>query len=94
MCAGRVDPDFVYEAFKLGAGAVALTGCHPQDCHFISGNSFAAKREKRIRRWMEKNTISEDRFTIEWISAGEGKKFQNLMIRMSEVVTKKIKSKK
>jgi heterodisulfide reductase subunit A len=88
MCAGRVDPDFVYEAFNLGAGAVALTGCHPQDCHFISGNSFAAKREKRIRRWMEKNSIAQDRFTLEWISAGEGKKFQNLMTQMTDVVKK------
>lgn len=85
MCAGRVDPDFVYEAFKLGAGAVALTGCHPQDCHFISGNTFALKREKKIRRWMETNGIRQDRFTVEWISAGEGKKFQNLMIRMSGI---------
>jgi len=85
MCSGRVDPDFVYEAFKLGAGAVALTGCHPQDCHFISGNRFAIKRERRIRRWMEKNNIDQKRFHIEWISAGEGKKFQNMMIKMSRV---------
>lgn len=88
MCAGRVDPDFVYESFKLGAGAVALTGCHPQDCHFISGNRFAAKREKRIRRWLDKQNIDQSRFIIEWISAGEGKKFQNMMTRMSEVAEK------
>jgi heterodisulfide reductase subunit A len=93
MCAGRVDPDFVYEAFRLGASAVALTGCHPQDCHFISGNRFAAKREKRIRRWLEKNGIDQERFIIEWISAGEGKKFQNLMTRMAEIVRSYSKSK-
>ena len=84
MCSGRVDPDFVYEAFKLGAGAVALTGCHPQDCHYITGNQFAQKREKRIRKWMEKQQIGQDRFTIEWISAGEGKKFKELVQRMAE----------
>ena len=94
MCAGRVDPDFVYEAFKLGAGAVALTGCHPQDCHFISGNRFAAKRENRIRRWMEKNCIHSGRFTIEWISAGEGKKFQNMMTRMAGVAESYAESRK
>jgi len=84
ICAGRVDPDFVYEAFNLGAGAVALTGCHPQDCHFISGNRFAAKREKKIRNWLKKQNIADERFEIEWVSAGEGKKFQQLMTRMSE----------
>lgn len=91
MCSGRVDPDFVYEAFNLGAGAVLLTGCHPQDCHFISGNQFASKREKRIRSWLKKQKIHQDRFVIEWISAGEAKKFQNLMIQMSKVVTKHLK---
>jgi len=94
MCAGRVDPDFVYEAFQLGAGAVALTGCHPQDCHFISGNRFAAKRETRIRRWLDKQGIDQERFTVEWISAGEGKKFQNMMTRMSEIAEKFAKSRK
>jgi heterodisulfide reductase subunit A len=93
MCAGRVDPDFVYEAFKLGAGAVALTGCHPQDCHFISGNAFAAKREKRIRRWLEKNGIQQERFVIEWISAGEGKKFQSLMQGMCGIAGSYVKTK-
>jgi len=87
ICAGRVDPDFVYESFRLGAGSVALTGCHPQDCHFITGNQFAAKREKRIRRWLEKEKIDQKRFTIEWISAGEGKKFQSLMNRMSDIAS-------
>lgn len=93
MCAGRVDPDFVYEAFTLSAGAVSLTGCHPQDCHFISGNSFAAKREKRIRRWLDKNSIDQERFNVEWISAGEGKKFQNMMKRMSKIADAYAKSK-
>jgi len=86
MCSGRVDPDFVYEAFNLGAGAVMITGCHPQDCHFLSGNHFAAQREKRIRSWLKKHKIHQNRFIIEWISAGEGKKFQNLMVRMTNII--------
>lgn len=93
MCAGRVDPDFVYEAFTLGAGAVTLTGCHPQDCHFISGNRYASKREKRIRRWLQKHDIDQNRFNIEWISAGEGKKFQNMMERMSKIARNYARSK-
>ncbi len=97
MCSGRVDPDFIYEAFKLGAGAVTLTGCHPQDCHYITGNRFALKREKRIRNWLDKQNIEQNRFEIEWISAGEGKKFQSMMKRMSEIAnnyTKKINGRK
>jgi len=30
MCVARMDADFFYEAFRLGAGAVLFSGCHPQ----------------------------------------------------------------
>jgi len=85
MCAGRVDPDFVKHAFGRGAGAVMLTGCRPQDCHYISGNDFALKREKKIRRWMKKNAIAAERFLIAWMSAAEGKKFADTVTRMSGI---------
>jgi heterodisulfide reductase subunit A len=86
MCSGRVDPDFVKHAFNRGAGAVMLTGCRPQDCHYISGNDFALKREKKIRRWMKKNDIAAERFLIAWMSAAEGKKFADTVTRMCRVV--------
>jgi heterodisulfide reductase subunit A len=85
MCAGRVDPDFVKHAYGQDAGAVMLTGCRPQDCHYISGNDFALKREKKIRRWMLKNGIAEERFLIAWMSAAEGKKFADMVGRMSKI---------
>jgi heterodisulfide reductase subunit A len=85
MCAGRVDADFVKHAYHQGAGAVMLTGCRPQDCHYISGNDFALKREKKIRRWMKKNGIAEERFRIAWMSAAEGKKFADTVGRMSAI---------
>ena len=85
MCSGRVDADFVKHAYHQGAGAVMLTGCRPQDCHYISGNDFALKREKKIRLWMKKNGIAEDRFRIAWMSAAEGKKFADTVGRMSAI---------
>ena len=91
MCSGRVDPDFVKHAYKQGAGAVMLTGCRLQDCHYISGNDFALKRQKKIRRWMQKNDIAEERFLIAWMSAAEGKKFADTVDRMSKIA-RRIKS--
>jgi heterodisulfide reductase subunit A len=85
MCSGRVDPDFVKHAYNQDAGAVMLTGCRPQDCHYISGNDFALKRERKIRRWMQKNSIAEERFLIAWMSAAEGKKFADTVDRMSKI---------
>jgi heterodisulfide reductase subunit A len=85
MCSGRVDPDFVKHAFHCGAGAVMVTGCRLQDCHYISGNDFALKREKKIRRWMKKNDIAAERFHIAWVSAAEGKKFAETVGRISQI---------
>ncbi|MFX1326528.1 MAG: hydrogenase iron-sulfur subunit [Promethearchaeota archaeon] len=86
MCSGRVKVSFIKHCFNRGAGAVMLTGCHPQDCHYISGNDFALKREKRIRSWMKKNNIPDERFLIEWISAAEGKKFADIVSQVSKLV--------
>jgi len=65
-----------------------LTGCHPQDCHYISGHDFAIKREKKIRSWMKKNNISDERFVIESISAAEGKKFADIVSQVSKIALK------
>ncbi len=86
MCSGRVDQEFIFTAFRKGAGAVLLTGCRLADCHYDTGNKFASKREAKIRKWMTKNNIDQSRFEIEWISATEGKKFQNLMNKMANVL--------
>ncbi|MBY9013279.1 MAG: hydrogenase iron-sulfur subunit, partial [Candidatus Lokiarchaeota archaeon] len=88
MCSGRVNLSFIKHCFNRGAGVVMLTGCHPQDCHYISGNDFAIKREKRIRSWMKKNKISDERFVIEWISAAEGKKFADIVSQVSKIALK------
>jgi heterodisulfide reductase subunit A len=87
MCSGRYSTKFAQKAFDLGAGAVLYSGCHlPADCHFQTGNHWMAKRESRIRGWMKRNDIEEERFRVEWVSAGEGKKWQTIMNELSEVV--------
>ncbi|MDH4213121.1 MAG: hydrogenase iron-sulfur subunit [Candidatus Thorarchaeota archaeon] len=88
MCSGRYSVRFAQKAFELGAGAVLYSGCHlPADCHFQTGNVWMAKRESRIRGWMKRNNIEDERFRVEWVSAGEGKKWQNIMTEMAHVVT-------
>ena len=94
MCSGRYSTKFAQKAFELGAGAVLYSGCHlPSDCHFQTGNHWMAKREPRIRGWMKRNNIEDERFRVEWVSAGEGKKWQTIMGEMAEVAEMHKKSK-
>ena len=82
MCSARMDQDFVYEAFRLGAGLVLVSGCHPQDCHYMSGQQVAAKRFEKLIGRLEKMGISPQRFRVEWISAAEGAKYQRVITEM------------
>ena len=52
-----------------------------------------AKREPRIRRWMERKGIADDRFRVDWVSASEGKKWQGIMQDLTDVVEKHKKAK-
>ena len=48
MCSGRIDPQFVMEAFVNGADGVLIGGCHFGDCHYQSGNHKAARRFRLV----------------------------------------------
>jgi len=82
MCSARMDQDFILEAFRRGAGMVLVSGCHPQDCHYITGQQVAAKRFDRIPRMLERMGINPERFRVEWISAAEGEKYARVITEM------------
>jgi heterodisulfide reductase subunit A len=85
MCSGRVDKDFVLEAFKRGAGMVLVGACHlPYDCHYISGNYKMKRRMDILTNILVKLGLSKERFRVEYVSAAEGVKFAAIMKEMTE----------
>jgi len=74
-CTGRIDPEFIVKAFEQGADGVWVSGCHPGDCHYISGNYFAQRRWHIFRKELEFLGIDIRRIKFTWISASEGRKF-------------------
>ncbi len=79
MCSGRVDPQFVLEAFANGADGVLIGGCHFGDCHYQEGNHKALRRILMLKRLLRDMGIEEDRFRLEWISAAEGEKVKTVV---------------
>jgi heterodisulfide reductase subunit A len=85
MCSGRVDEKFIWEAFKSGAPAVLVSGCHFGDCHYIDANHWTQKRVEKIWKKMETWGLRKERLQLEWISAAEGIRFSQVMAKMEEV---------
>jgi F420-non-reducing hydrogenase iron-sulfur subunit len=87
MCSGRIDPAFVFEAFKDGADGVLVAGCHlPSDCHYISGNFKALRRITLLKNALKAFGIEPERLRLEWISASEGDKFATVVRDMVEEI--------
>jgi F420-non-reducing hydrogenase iron-sulfur subunit len=84
MCSGRVDPQFVLEAFARGADGVLIGGCHPGDCHYIEGNYKCLRRFQLLRRMVADLGIEPERLRLEWISAAEGDKVRTVVNEMVE----------
>ncbi len=84
-CSGRVDPQFIFEAFENGADGVLIGGCHiPSDCHYVAGNFKAMKRIAMVRKMLEVAGIEPERVRLEWISASEGEKFARVVEEFTE----------
>ncbi len=83
MCSGRVDPQFILDAFAKGADGVLIGGCHPGDCHYMEGNYKALRRMRLLRRMLKDMGIGEERFRLEWISASEGERVRTVIDDMT-----------
>jgi F420-non-reducing hydrogenase iron-sulfur subunit len=75
MCSSRIDPGLILECFEKGADGVLVLGCHPGDCHYISGNVKEELRVQDTRRLLELLGIGRERLLLKWISAAEGEAF-------------------
>ncbi|MBD3192397.1 MAG: hydrogenase iron-sulfur subunit [Candidatus Heimdallarchaeota archaeon] len=82
MCSGRVDPQFVMDAFKNGIDGVLIAACHLGDCHYISQNYKTVKRVILLQKILSSLGIEEGRLRLAFISAGEGNKFAETITEM------------
>jgi F420-non-reducing hydrogenase iron-sulfur subunit len=80
MCSGRVDLKFVLKAFLNGADAVFVGGCHLNDCHYNpEGNYDALIMSRLCTKILSRVGVNPERFRLEWVSAGEGIRFAEIM---------------
>ena len=86
MCSGRVDPIFIPKAFLAGYDGVMILGCHPGDCHYLTGNYQAEKKINLTRKLLNMAGIDSERLLLDWVSAGEGERFSQLVRQFIEKI--------
>jgi F420-non-reducing hydrogenase iron-sulfur subunit len=86
MCSGSVDPIFVIRALLSGADGVLVGGCHPGDCHYVSGNYKARRRITILKTVLKTFDLGDERVELRWISASEGRKFAETVKEITERV--------
>ncbi|WP_455392605.1 hydrogenase iron-sulfur subunit [[Eubacterium] cellulosolvens] len=88
MCSGRIEPEFIMEAFEYGADGVIVSGCKLGECHYISGNEKAQKRLEMTGKLLDLLGIGSERLGSVWISAAEGAKFADYMNEFVDKIRK------
>ncbi|MCL2651283.1 MAG: hydrogenase iron-sulfur subunit [Candidatus Azobacteroides sp.] len=78
-CTGRIDFMLLLKAFSNGADGVIVSGCHPNDCHYTSGNFHARRRWTVFRTLLDFMGIDINRITFTWVSAAEGAKWAEVV---------------
>jgi coenzyme F420-reducing hydrogenase delta subunit len=86
MCSARVDPEFVIRAFQKGADGILVAGCHPADCHYIGGNYRTRRRIALMKMLIQQFGFDPGRLRLEWVSAGEGEKFQKTIVSFTDTI--------
>ncbi len=87
-CSGRVDPMFILRALQNGVDGVLVSGCHPGDCHYQSGNFHARRKFAVINRLLKYVGIEPERVQFSWVAASEGPKMAQVIKEFVEGVRK------
>jgi F420-non-reducing hydrogenase iron-sulfur subunit len=78
-CTGRIDFMLLLKAFANGADGIIVSGCHPNDCHYTSGNFHAKRRWIIFKELMDFMGVDMNRITFSWVSAAEGAKWAEVV---------------
>jgi coenzyme F420-reducing hydrogenase delta subunit len=69
----------ILKAFARGADGVMVSGCHPNDCHYTSGNFHARRRWIVFKNLLEFLGFDTRRIYFSWVSAAEGAKWADVV---------------
>lgn len=85
-CSGRVNPFYILKVLQNGVDGVLVSGCHPGDCHYISGNLVARRKFALLKNFLGYIGIEPERVQFSWVSAAEGGRFVDIIRKVTEEI--------
>ena len=85
-CAGKIDLDYILNAFVSGADGILVMACHPGNCKSENGNTFARWRVNEAYRRMEQVGLEKDRLWFTGIASNMGSDFSHLVVDMEQKI--------
>ncbi len=85
-CTGRINPFYIVKALQEGADGVLVSGCHPGECHYLTGNLIARRKFALLKSFLTHIGVEGDRVIFTWVSASEGERFAKLIRQVTAAV--------
>jgi len=85
-CSGRLNPFFILASLQHGIDGVLVAGCHPGECHYLTGNYSARRKFALLKSLLEYAGLEEGRVQFSWVSASEGVKFAKIIAGATEKI--------
>ena len=85
-CSGRVNPMYILKALQQGADGVLVSGCHPGDCHYLTGNLYARRKFAVLSAMLDAVGVDDERVHFSWVSASEGSRFVEVLNKVIDDV--------
>jgi coenzyme F420-reducing hydrogenase delta subunit len=86
-CSGRINPFFILASLQHGVDGVVVSGCHPGECHYLTGNYSARRKFALLKDLLEYAGLEEGRVQFSWVSASEGARFARVISEVTRKVT-------
>lgn len=87
-CTGSLSPVHVLRALIEGADGVVISGCHPGDCHYETGNYHARRKIASLKSMLEALDLEPDRVWFRFVAHGEGRRFVDTAVEFNEHIKK------
>ena len=83
-CTGKMDVQYLLDAFEQGADLVYVVACSLGNCHHVHGNERGQVRVERTKRILAEIGLEPERLEMFFVSGGMGATFAEIAKQMTE----------